>query len=203
MLTAAQQKMVEDNLGLVQWTITHKFSFLKPYELDDAWAAGVMGLITAVERFDPEKAKLSTYAPIWIRQAIQKDRRAFNGSHFRALERENLVHEYRPPLLFSGLIAGSDGAGNGLLLEETFDDPAADTERDGIQASVVDEVWRAVAAVAETDFDRLLVEASQWDHVTSMERDRILAAEAGRSAEWVRRRRRQLAAKVRELVEVA
>ncbi len=42
-------------------------------QLDDLISFGTIGLITAVDRFDPAKAnKLSTYATWWIRQAISR-----------------------------------------------------------------------------------------------------------------------------------
>jgi RNA polymerase sigma factor (sigma-70 family) len=37
---------------------------------DDAIQAGRMGILRAIELFDPEKAKFSTYATIWIRNRI-------------------------------------------------------------------------------------------------------------------------------------
>src|SRR6202012_2134819 len=68
---AARQQMIKANLRLVV-KIAHDYaSYGLP--LLDLISEGNIGLIKAVERFDPRKGgKLSTYAAWWIKQSITR-----------------------------------------------------------------------------------------------------------------------------------
>jgi RNA polymerase primary sigma factor len=64
----ARQELIQRNLRLV-------ISIAKRYQgngvpLEDLIQEGVIGLITALDRYDPARAKLSTYATWWIRHAV-------------------------------------------------------------------------------------------------------------------------------------
>jgi RNA polymerase primary sigma factor len=67
----AREQMISSNLRLVV-TIAHGYANLG-LPLLDLISEGNIGLTKAVERFDPaKKAKLSTYAAWWIKQAIKR-----------------------------------------------------------------------------------------------------------------------------------
>src|SRR5437868_3092610 len=67
----ARDQMINGNLRLVV-TIAHDYANLG-LPLLDLISEGNIGLTKAVERFNPaKKAKLSTYAAWWIKQAIKR-----------------------------------------------------------------------------------------------------------------------------------
>jgi RNA polymerase primary sigma factor len=68
---AAREQMITANLRLVVRIARNYVGLGLP--LLDLISEGNIGLMTAVERFDPRKgARLSTYAAIWIRQTIRR-----------------------------------------------------------------------------------------------------------------------------------
>ena len=75
----AKEKLITANLRLVV-KIACAFEGLG-LPLDELIAEGNIGLIRAVEKFDPGKgAKLSSYASWWIKQAIQRATHAKNNT---------------------------------------------------------------------------------------------------------------------------
>ncbi|CAI0546660.1 unnamed protein product [Linum tenue] len=69
---AARNKLIKHNLRLVLFVINKYFSdFASSPRFQDLCQAGVKGLITAIDRFEPKrKFRLSTYSLFWIRHAI-------------------------------------------------------------------------------------------------------------------------------------
>jgi RNA polymerase primary sigma factor len=69
---AAKERLVNHNLRLVV-SIARRFQGVSELALLDLVQEGVVGLIRAVEKFDWRKGfRFSTYATLWIRQAIQR-----------------------------------------------------------------------------------------------------------------------------------
>nr|AKC88745.1 sigma factor [Melianthus villosus] len=71
---AARNKLIKHNLRLVLFVINKYFQdFANGSRFQDLCQAGVKGLITAIDRFEPKrKFRLSTYGLFWIRHAITR-----------------------------------------------------------------------------------------------------------------------------------
>nr|GMD53729.1 RNA polymerase sigma factor sigE, chloroplastic/mitochondrial [Ipomoea batatas] len=69
---AARNKLIKHNLRLVLFVVNKYFQdFASSPRFQDLCQAGVKGLITAIDRFEPKrKFRLSTYGLFWIRHAI-------------------------------------------------------------------------------------------------------------------------------------
>ena len=70
---AAKQRMIEANLRLVVHVAKAFQRAEHGFTLPDLVQEGTLGLVRAVEKFDPRKGlRFSTYATIWIRQSIAR-----------------------------------------------------------------------------------------------------------------------------------
>ena len=69
----SRNRLAEKNLRLVV-SVAKKYRGVSPaLKLEDLIQEGNLGLLTAIDKFDPEKGyRISTYATWWIRQAIQR-----------------------------------------------------------------------------------------------------------------------------------
>lgn len=89
-----ENERVKENYGLV---VSQALSFSKTYnqDLEDYIQVGLMGLVKAIRKHNPELSKLSTYATVCIRNEIikyvnkNKKKKIFNAAL------ENIV-EYNP-----------------------------------------------------------------------------------------------------------
>lgn len=70
-MTIQQQQLVEDNIKLVYYTISHYYSWLIGNE--DIEQEGMIGLCKAAKSYEPEKGAFSTYAVVKIRGAISDE----------------------------------------------------------------------------------------------------------------------------------
>lgn len=71
---AAREEMIERNLRLV-WSVVKRNAWRETssYDSEDMFQEGCVGLMRAVDKFDPGRGfKLSTYAMNWIQQSIQR-----------------------------------------------------------------------------------------------------------------------------------
>lgn len=70
------QAILDQNYKLVSSIVIkyqNQAKYKANYDLDDLMQEGMMGLITAIERFDPDKGYMfSTYATHWIRQSVTR-----------------------------------------------------------------------------------------------------------------------------------
>jgi len=136
---AAREHMIRANLRLV-------IKIAREYEdyglpLLDLVNEGNIGLMRAVERFDPDRgAKLSTYAAWWIKQSIK-----------RALS--NQSKSIRLPIHIVQELARMKKAE--VRLESELGRPATDVELAGELEADVDDIrrWREAAAVGATSLD--------------------------------------------------
>jgi len=136
---AAREHMIRANLRLV-------IKIAREYEdyglpLLDLVNEGNIGLMRAVERFDPDRgAKLSTYAAWWIKQSIK-----------RALS--NQSKSIRLPIHVVQELARMKKAE--VRLEADLGRPATDAELAGELEADVDDIrrWREAAAVGATSLD--------------------------------------------------
>lgn len=66
--------LIEHNLKLVWWMAERYRNYLSEmYEFDDLFQQGVIGLITAIDKYNPDDGAFSTYAAYWIKQSILRN----------------------------------------------------------------------------------------------------------------------------------
>ena len=76
-----RNRIVNKNLGLINYVITHFYGNYHGEESEDMFQDGVFGLFRAIEKFDIDMdTKFSTYAIPWIRQMIGRGIDSRKGS---------------------------------------------------------------------------------------------------------------------------
>lgn len=69
----AKRRMIESNLRLVVRVVRQNRLFARGIDFIDAISEGNMGLIRAVEKFNPDYGfRFSTYAVYWIKQSVER-----------------------------------------------------------------------------------------------------------------------------------
>lgn len=97
-LTPAQQRLVEDNIRLAYRYVGRNLSYCLACcrgDLDEAHSRALHGLCEAARRYDPSRARFSTYAYMWIRQRIQGNRRISDVME-RMVRQRNDVRDEEP-----------------------------------------------------------------------------------------------------------
>jgi RNA polymerase primary sigma factor len=67
-----EEQLVKENIGLVHRVVNShvsRFRYMGMYR-DDLIQEGTIGLIRAIRKYDPKRAKFSTYACIWIKALV-------------------------------------------------------------------------------------------------------------------------------------
>lgn len=197
-LTAEQARTVADNAGLVGFVL-HRLN-VPQQDWDDAYQDGLIGLMRAVQKFDPSLGyALSTYSMAWIRQAVGRGRAIFEGTSFRQAERGTIA-SYEPPVSLDLEVAeGITLAGVVVDAEPTPDTRALDTME-------VHETIACARSLCHDAIDLAILDAliahgaadGVWTHT-----DTSVARRCGRSMECIRRRRIRLQHDLRQTVEAA
>jgi RNA polymerase sigma factor for flagellar operon FliA len=93
--TARRERLIVEHLPQVRWIALRLRDSLPPnISLDDLISAGVLGLIAAVDHFDPTRGvKLNTYAEHKIRGAILDSLRGLDGIPVHKRKKASLIEE--------------------------------------------------------------------------------------------------------------
>lgn len=184
-LTLEQQRLVEENQGLVGWTIGRYFKSMLPHEEEDARQDGMIGLCAAARKFDPSKGfRFATYAPNWIRQAIQRGRGDFEGINYRRAVLEGKVADFRQPVpilafaasdAHSSARSGRTGGAGTVAIAETISEPSC-AEDDAVFSA-----WASsLLGLCMNDIERAWLESVLADpSLKHCERESMVADQMG------------------------
>lgn len=171
-LTDTQKQQVEANLGLVHQLLTRHA--VPPHVYDDRFQDGCLGLMRAVQKFDPARGlKFSTYAHYWILHAIARSHENDDRNIRRATQNGDT---YLPPVLVDPTPRNRD--------RRAATDPFAVAVTDDAYDGVLDALTAAqtIAALGLTDDERVLLawpvkDSVRWfgvSHKTIVRRRRLL-----------------------------
>ncbi len=112
----AKEQLVLHNLRLVA-SIARKYDWMDEYSFDDIVSHGVIGLMAAIDRFDPRAGtKLATYATHWILQEIRDSLLYKRGQVKRPAYLEKMAAKLRR--CYSELARDGDSSPSDQLLSQ-------------------------------------------------------------------------------------
>lgn len=113
----ARERLIETNLPFVNYILTHKIGFIKPQDREDFLECGIIGLIKAIDSFNPEKGvKFSTYSARCIENELLMEIRR-NKKYKTTLSLDNVFqHKDRDVCTYLDNLADPED------INETIDD---------------------------------------------------------------------------------
>ena len=92
-----KEKIVLEHTSLIRYIVNRIAVRLPSHiDLDDLQNTGVIGLMDAIDKYDPEKnCKFKTYAEFRIKGAILDQLRSLEAAHLLGLKRTTLVEKIR------------------------------------------------------------------------------------------------------------
>lgn len=156
-LTPEQQAMVANNQGLISLVVKHSDP-----DFDDKWQQGVLGLIRASQKFEPEKGfRFSTYALYWIRAFVQRGLQT-EGPHGRNLIRAITNGDEPPAPLFALDQPLTGDPGSASLGDQVAAD--VDVEAEVLDQHAIGDLLADLSVLCRDDMDRRLIALAANDH---------------------------------------
>ncbi len=90
----AREKLVKSTLKLVVWVAFKYYHTLKHMTILDIIQEGNIGLLKAVERYNPEEGAFTTYATRWIKQSITKGIHDKNDEVRKPVHLQESINKY-------------------------------------------------------------------------------------------------------------
>lgn len=157
-LTDEQRAMVEANLALVPWVVDRWYPAKVAGDRDERIADGFEGLIRAVQRFDPLRGfTFATYAPHWIRHAVQWGiglREGINYRRAHGLMGGHAKGHYEAPI---SLDHGHAPDGDGALVDRLAS--GEDVAEAAVALAAGDSLARLLHAACKDALDHRVAEA--------------------------------------------
>lgn len=196
-LTPEQQAMVAANLGLVGFVLRKWASAVPESQYQDAWQDGLLGLMRAVQKFDPSKGfRFATYAVPWIRQGIQRGIGNLEGRSYRSADRGETGLQWQRPTSLDAPI-GDDAETD--TLASFLEDQRPAPDRQALAVAQLGEVANVLRSITRNRLEQAIAhELLRSSELSWSKRDEALAARLQVTREHVRRTRLQLQERLRD-----
>lgn len=201
-LTDDERQLVVDNLGLVHYVVGRMTS-IRPDMVDDRIQDGTLGLMRAVQLFDPGRGfTFSTYAIVAIRRAIGEAITADMGAGYREHWRNGTTDQHQAPMHYDGFgpvgVRGSDTLSDVESFANTLPDDDPTTEEVTAATELQRQLYADAVSLCVTEMERDLVDAwFAFDGLGETVAD--IAERHGMSLTRAYQRRRRLQAKLRDM----